>query len=113
MSRGVVVGGLIAIAVILNALGVFDRDKVPEKRSCAGYQLVRDLKVKGQIETFKAVDPKGRWECEYALDNEDAEVRFLETSNGVLHAEIDGYVNSRAYSAADRELRAEGLEGVP
>jgi len=99
---------LIAVGAAIAAFGIFDKEKVAESRSCPGYALVRSLKAKRQINTFTAVKPEGNWECEYSLDNEDALIRFKR-----VRGEISSEVESRArggsaYSAASREMRAEG-----
>jgi hypothetical protein len=108
MYRWRIFGGFIVIGVALAALGVFDKTPVAEPRSCPGYGLVRNLKAKGQIDTFVAVKPEEGWECEYSLDNEDALVRFKRTS-GKVSSEVESHARGgSAYPAASREMRAEG-----
>lgn len=107
-ARGYLVGLFIVVAIALGLLGVFDKEKTHDSKSCPGYHFVRNLKAKGQISTFSAVKPEDGWKCEYSLDNEDAEVRFKQ-ANGEVQMEVAGR-STPAYSAADREARAEGFQ---
>jgi hypothetical protein len=103
----ILVIGLILLG--LQAVGILNLDDsskpTADSRSCPGYNFVRSLKGKDQINTFAAVGPKEGWKCEYSIDNENATVRFK--ANG-LEAEIEGY-ESVAYYATKRELRADGF----
>lgn len=106
-AKGGLIGLVIVAGIVLAAFGVFDKEKVADSRSCPGYQLVRDLKAKGQINTFAAVKPEDGWNCEYSLDNEDAEVRFRGHGEEV-EIEVAGR-STPAYFAALREAKAEGF----
>jgi hypothetical protein len=62
--KATVVVSVIAASVSLGALGVFDEKAVPEDSSSPGYQMVRELKSAGDIDTFKPVKPDGGWQSE-------------------------------------------------
>lgn len=109
--RWVIVGLFIAGSVVAGALGAFDKPSAPESKDCPGYQMVRDLKTKGQIDTFRSVQPDQGWQCEYSLDNDDASIRF-KRQGGQLQMEVDGIVSTGAYKAAQREARARGYYGA-
>lgn len=104
-------GALLIVGLVLGALGVFDKTPTHDSKACPGYHFVRELKTKRQINDFVAVKPAQGWDCEYSLDNEDAEVRFKRT-NREIEMEVDGF-SSAAYYAANREARAEGFRTSP
>jgi hypothetical protein len=103
--KATVVVTVIATAIGLGALGVFDEKAVPENASSPGYQMVRDLKSAGDIDNFKAVEPESGWQTEYSLNDGDAHIRF----NG-SRMEIDAtrYEADRVDSI-DRVARAHGF----
>jgi hypothetical protein len=99
------VGLFVIVGIVLAALGVFDKTKTTDTRSCPGYNFVRDMQSEAEIESFDRVEPESGWLCEYSLNDEEAFVRFKKAGSE-LQLEIEG--RGEAYEAASSEAEAKG-----
>jgi len=82
-------GAAIVVAIVLAALGVFDKESVKEDPNSPGYDFVRELKSDGVIDDFRPVEPEEGWRWEYELDG-SVDLRFNEDSLGREELEYEG-----------------------
>jgi hypothetical protein len=95
-----------AIAVIAVAGLLFGNEKaVPETRSSPGYLMVRELQRRGDIDSFKAIEPADGWETEYSLESGAAHLRFRGGEMGFDVDRSDGDLKR----AIEAEARREGF----
>lgn len=67
---------VIAVIAVIAITSGGEGKEVPEDPSSPGYSLVRDLKSRGEIDSFKAVEPDEGWSIQYSVDGGDAILRF-------------------------------------
>lgn len=101
-------GAVVIVALVLGALGVFDKTPAPERKDCLGYGFVHTLHSRGEIAEFESVKPEGGWDCEYTLDDEDVEIRFKRGA-GQEELEYEGYASSPAYGATESLVEERGF----
>lgn len=65
------IGALVGIGVLFG-----QETSVPEDTASPGYEMVRELKSSGAIDSFTAIEPEDGWESEYSLDDGDAHICF-------------------------------------
>jgi hypothetical protein len=95
-----------ALAVFGAIVVLFGNEKaVPETRRSPGYLMVRELQRRGDIDTFKAIEPRGGWETEYSLDDGAAHLRFR---GGEMEYDVDRY-NDDLKRAIEAEAGRQGF----
>jgi zinc ribbon protein len=103
--------GLLALLAIATLAGIgflFGQEKsVPESTSSPGYEMVRELKSSGAIDSFTAIEPEDGWETEYSLNDGDGNIRFRgsEMEYGVRSYDDD------LRDAIESEAHREGFTG--
>lgn len=101
--------GLLALLAIATVVGIgllFGQEKgVAENASSPGYQMVRELKSSGAIDSFNAIEPEEGWDTEYSLNDGDAHIRFRgsQMEYGVRKYDDD------LREAIESEARSEGF----
>jgi hypothetical protein len=98
----VAVGALIGVGLILG-----QEKSAPESASSPGYQMVRQLKASGDIDSFKAIEPEDGWDTEYSLNDGDGHIRFRGSE---LEYAVSSYENDLK-TAIESEARQEGFTG--
>lgn len=100
--------GIAAIGTI-GALTAKDESTVPEDRSSPGYEIVRNLKRSGAINSFEAITPEGGYDSEYSLNDGDGYIRF--DSDG-LEYELPSYEGDLK-RAIEQEAQRSGFSATP
>lgn len=102
---------LVVVGAILDAFGVFDREKVEGNPGDPGYSLLVRAEDQGGIDSFQPVEPDDGWDYEYEInDDSDFVVRFRRSGSGIeMEAEGYGY-ETDAWSAIREQAQAAGYK---
>jgi hypothetical protein len=95
-------GALVGLGLILG-----QEKSAPESSSSPGYQMVRQLKASGDIDSFKAIEPEDGWDTEYSLNDGDGHIRFR---GDEMEYAVSGYEDDLK-NAIESEAHREGFTG--
>lgn len=110
----VLVGLAIPILVVLDTVGVFEKDSAPERPGTEAHKMSVELRRAGEIEEYRSVEPDDGWDAEYEFDGED-----FDGSDGMIRSrwkgddeevEYETYLDDDLDEAIGRVMTKHGFE---
>ena len=114
---GIVAGAVLWGALIYGIAGGFGKDEVAPTPTSVVHRIAVALERAGEIDSYRAVEPKEGWDTEYELDEEadgpnfglpDAFIRIRSEGTASQDVEFQAY-SQDLYDSIERELTRHGF----